>query len=105
MPDRERARGIFYTWVESIGLDSNGYGTLFMRPTKPALIYWRARNLRVGQLLLGHDKLESIARYLGSSLPEANGLAPPSVRRQKFVAPHSGRQQPGSRLPRATATT
>ncbi|MDH4607447.1 hypothetical protein E8F12_02590 [Pseudomonas sp. BN102] len=35
------------------------------------MIYRRTRNLRVVQLLLGHTKLESKARYLGIGLDNA----------------------------------
>lgn len=42
------------------------YGTHSMRRTKATLIYHRRKNLRAAKLLLGHSKLESTVRYLGS---------------------------------------
>ncbi len=58
-------------WVTSIGLDQNAYGTHTMRRTKATLIYRRTKNLRAVQLLLGHTKLESTARYLGIEVDDA----------------------------------
>ena len=54
------------SWVASIGLDPAAYGTHSLRRIKPTLIYRRTKNLRAVQLLLGHTKLESTVRYLGS---------------------------------------
>jgi len=56
---------LVHRWVESIGLESNSYGTHSMRRTKAAQIYRKTGNLRAVQLLLGHTKLESTVRYLG----------------------------------------
>jgi integrase len=58
-------------WVREIGLDANPYGTHTLRRTKASLIYRRTKNLRVVQLLLGHTKLESTARYLGIEVDDA----------------------------------
>ena len=58
-------------WVSEIGLDPAAYGTHSMRRTKPTLIYRRTKNLRAVQLLLGHTKLESAARYLGVEVEDA----------------------------------
>jgi len=63
------------SWVGSIGLDPAAYGTHSMRRTKPTLIYRRTRNLRAVQLLLGHTKLESTARYLGIEVDDALEIA------------------------------
>jgi integrase len=63
------------SWVESIGLDREAYGTHSLRRTKAALIYRRTRNLRAVQLLLGHTKLESTVRYLGIEVDDALGIA------------------------------
>lgn len=60
---RQYAR-IVHGWIRQIGLDSAAYGTHTTRRTKASLIYRRTKNLRVGQLLLGHSKLESTVRYL-----------------------------------------
>ncbi len=46
-----------------------------MHRTKPSLIYWRTKNLRAVQLLLGHTKLESTVRYLGIEAEDALELA------------------------------
>jgi integrase len=58
-------------WVALIGLDPAGYGTHSLRRTKVALIYRRTGNLRACQLLLGHTKLESTVRYLGTEADDA----------------------------------
>ena len=42
-----------------------------MRRTKATLIYRRIKNLRAVQLLFGHSKLESTARYLGIEVDAA----------------------------------
>jgi integrase len=58
-------------WVEAIGLGRSAYGTHSLRRTKVALIYKRTGNLRAVQILLGHTKLESTARYLGADSEDA----------------------------------
>jgi site-specific recombinase XerD len=67
---RQYAR-IVRGWVREIGLDASAYGTHTLRRTKASLIYWRTKNLRVVQLLLGHTKLESTVRYLGIEVDDA----------------------------------
>lgn len=52
-------------WVDELGLDPTAFVPHSMRRTKAMLIYRRTKNLRAVQLLLGHSKLESTARYLG----------------------------------------
>jgi integrase len=52
-------------------LDPAAYGTHSLRRTKATLIYRRTHNLRAVQLLLGHTKLESTVRYLGSEVDDA----------------------------------
>lgn len=71
---RQYAR-ILHDWVRDIGLDPAAYGTHTMRRTKASLIYRRTKNLRAVQLLLGHTKLESTARYLGIEVDDALELA------------------------------
>ena len=71
---RQYAR-IVKSWVSSIGLDPNEYGTHSMRRTKATLIYRRTKNLRAVQLLLGHSKLESTVRYLGIEVDDALEMA------------------------------
>jgi site-specific recombinase XerD len=61
--------------VKDIGLDPAAYGTHSMRRTKATLIYQKTKNLRVVQLLLGHNKLESTVRYLGIEVDDALELA------------------------------
>jgi integrase len=63
------------SWVASIGLDPVAYGTHSLRRTKATLIYRRTRNLRAVQLLLGHTKLASTARYLGIEVDDALEIA------------------------------
>ena len=71
---RQYAR-IVKSWVTSIGLDPNEYGTHSLRRTKATLIYRRTKNLRAVQLLLGHTKLESTIRYLGIEVDDALEIA------------------------------
>jgi len=58
-------------WTGLIGLDPSAYGTHSMRRTKPSLICKRTGNIRAVQILLGHTKLESTARYLGVEVDDA----------------------------------
>jgi integrase len=53
------------------GLNPADYGTHSLRRTKATLIYRRTKNLRAGQLLLGHRRLESTVRYLGVEVEDA----------------------------------
>ena len=71
---RQYAR-IVKAWVKVIGLDPAMYGTHTMRRTKASLIYRRTKNLRAVQLLLGHTKLESTVRYLGTEIDDALEIA------------------------------
>lgn len=71
---RQYAR-IIHHWVEEIGLESGSYGTHTMRRTKASLVYRRTRNLGVVRLLLGHPKLESTVRYLGTEIDDALEIA------------------------------
>ncbi|MBK9245231.1 MAG: tyrosine-type recombinase/integrase [Burkholderiales bacterium] len=71
---RQYAR-ILDGWVSLVGLDPADYATHSMRRTKASLIYRRTKNLRAVQLLLGHGKLESTARYLGIEVDDALELA------------------------------
>ena len=52
-------------FVSSIGLDPLKYVTHSLRRTKATLVYRRTGNIRAGQLLSGHGKIESTVRYLG----------------------------------------
>jgi integrase len=71
---RQYAR-IVNTWIASVGLNPSGYGTHSMRRTKAAQIYRKTGNLRAVQLLLGHAKVESTARYLGIEVDDALKIA------------------------------
>ncbi len=62
-------------WVASVGLDPHSYGTHSLRRTKATLIYRRTGNLRAVQVLLGHTKIESTARYLGVEVDDALTIA------------------------------
>ena len=55
--------------------DSSAYDTHSLRRSKPTLIYKKTQNLRAVQLLLGHTKLESTARYLGIEVDDALEIA------------------------------
>ncbi len=56
-------------------LDPKFLGTHSLRRTKATLIYRRTGNLRAIQLLLGHRKIESTARYLGIEVDDALAIA------------------------------
>jgi integrase len=71
---RQYAR-VVAQWVRSIGLDPSLFGTHSLRRTKPAMIYRRTGNLRAVQLLLGHTRIESTARYLGVEVDDAIAIA------------------------------
>ena len=71
---RQHAR-IMRDWVISIGLELCSYGTHSMRRTKVAQIYKKTGNLRAVQLLPGHTKMDSTARYLGVDLNDALSLS------------------------------
>jgi len=71
---RQYAR-LVQEWVVSIGLDPAKFGTHSLRRTKAVLIYRRTGNLRAVQLLLGHSKIESTARYLGIEVDDAIEIA------------------------------
>lgn len=58
-------------WVKDAGLEWTEYGTHSIRRTKATLIYRRTKNLRAGQLLLRHSKIESTLRYLGIDVDDA----------------------------------
>lgn len=60
-------------WIRSIGLDDCGFGTHSLRRTKDAQICRKTGNLRAVQLLLGHAKIETTARYLGVEVGDALG--------------------------------
>lgn len=62
-------------WIADIGLDPSFFGTHSLRRTKATLIYRRTGNLRAVQLLLGHRKIESTARYLGIEVDDALTIA------------------------------
>jgi integrase len=71
---RQYAR-LLSQWIAEIGLDPRLYGTHSMRRTKATLIYRRTGNLRAVQLLLGHSRIESTARYLGVEVDDALAIA------------------------------
>jgi integrase len=66
---RQYAR-IVASWVRSIGLDPSAYGTESIRRTKSAIIFQRTKDLATAQLLLGHTRLRSTARFLGVEVKE-----------------------------------
>ena len=61
-------------WL-GIGLEPSGYGTHSMRRTKVAEICRKTGNLRAVQLLFGHTKIDSTARYLGVELEDALSIS------------------------------
>jgi len=64
---RQYAR-LVESWVSSIGLNPSDYGTQSLRRTKPALVYRQTKSLLAAQLLLGHSRLRSTARFFGVEL-------------------------------------
>lgn len=58
-------------WIAGIELEPHFFGTQSLRRTKATLIYRRTGNLRAVQLLLGHAKIESTVRYLGTEVDHA----------------------------------
>ena len=74
MTTRQYAR-LVSSWVATIGLDPHFFGTHSLRRTKATVIYRRTDNLRAVQLLLGHTKIESTARYLGIEVDDALAIA------------------------------
>ena len=74
MSTRQYAR-LVSAWIAKIGLDPKFFGTHSLRRTKATLIYRRTGNLRAVQLLLGHRKIESTARYLGIEVDDALAIA------------------------------
>jgi integrase len=74
MTTRQYAR-LVSDWIAGIGLDPHVFGTHSLRRTKATLIYRRTGNLRAVQLLLGHRKIESTARYLGIEVDDALAIA------------------------------
>ena len=62
-------------WVIGISLRAEDYGTHSLRRTKASIIYKLTGNLRAVQILLGHAKIESTARYLGVDIEDALALA------------------------------
>jgi len=66
---RQYARAIA-AWVSLVGLDPDAYGTESLRRTKPAIMYQRSKNLFAAQILLGHTRLRSTARFLGIEVEE-----------------------------------
>jgi integrase len=71
---RQYARLVF-AWLTSIGVEAHCFGTHSLRRTKATLIYRRTGNLRAVQLLLGHTRIESTARYLGIEVDDALAIA------------------------------
>jgi hypothetical protein len=55
----------------SVGLEPSAHGTYSMRRTKVAQIDKKTGNLRAGQLLLAHKKMDSTVRYLGVDIKDA----------------------------------
>lgn len=92
---RQYAR-IIHKWVADIGLEPPAYGTHTMRRTKATLIYWKTKNLRAVQLLLGHSKLESTVRYLGIEVDDALDIS-----EQTEISPMGCGYTSGQSLPRA----
>lgn len=61
--------------VTSLGFEPSACGAHSMRRTTVAQIYIKSGNLRAVQLLPGHTKMDSTARYLGVDLEDALTLS------------------------------
>jgi integrase len=59
------------TWVSSIGLNPELYGTHSLRRTRPALVYAETKNLRACQIQLGNASITTTQKYLGIEEEEA----------------------------------
>ena len=82
---RQYAR-IVREWVTSTGLEASAYGTRSIRRTKVTQICKKTGNLRAVQLLLGHTKMDSTARYLGVELEDALAIAEAIEIKRRWVA-------------------
>ena len=74
-----RQRGNMLGWSRA-GLQRSALTHTFLARTrfgvtKATLIYRRTSNLRAVQLLLGHTKIESTVRYLGTEVDDALAIA------------------------------
>jgi integrase len=78
MTIRQYAR-LVSRWVAAIGLDPSFFGTHSLRRTKATLIDRRTGNLPAVQLLLGHTKIESTARYLAIEVDDVLAIAEKST--------------------------
>src|SRR6267154_177326 len=74
MTTRQYAR-LVSEWIGCAGVDPRLFGKHSLRRTKATLIYRRTGNLRAGQLLLGHTKIESTVRHLGIEVDDALAIA------------------------------
>ena len=74
MSTRHCAR-LVQEWVALIDLEPKAYGAHSLRRTKVAMFYKKTGNLRRCQLLLGHRKLESTVRRLGSEVDDALAMS------------------------------
>ena len=61
--------------MTAIGLELSDYGTHSLRGVKATEISRKTDNFRIVQLLPGHTKVDSSARYLGVALEDALGIA------------------------------
>jgi site-specific recombinase XerC len=61
--------------VTGTGLRREAYGMHSLRRTKASIIYKATGNLRAVQILLGHTKIASTARYLGVTSRMRSALA------------------------------
>ncbi|MGR3887414.1 tyrosine-type recombinase/integrase [Pseudomonas sp. 1152_12] len=66
---------MFGSQASASGLDPTIYRNHTLKRTKASLIYRRTKNLRAVQLVLGHTKLESTARYRGIEVDDALEMA------------------------------
>ncbi len=65
---------IIHTWIQCIGLKTT-MQHITMRQTTACDLYRKTGNLRAGQPLLSHMKLEGKVRYLGIEVDDALEMA------------------------------